>query len=97
MYIEKIREFFNLLNQKGVPLPMLRDPKTGQASLTATLVFLSFNTALLGQLGKIANLLGSVDLTQSNYLFLCSLGAYLGRRMQSDGSKKTVDISKEEA
>jgi hypothetical protein len=72
---------------------MVRDPKNGQASITATLVFLSFNTALLGQLGKITNLFGSVDLTQANYLFLLSLGAYLGRKFQSNGTTKSVDLS----
>jgi len=91
----KIKAFVNSLNQNGVPLPMVRDPSTGRASMTATLVFLSFNTALLGQMGKISKILGDVDLTQANYLFLCCLGAYLGRRMQSDPSKKTVDISKD--
>lgn len=93
--VNKIKVFVNMLNSKGVPVPMLRDPKTGQASMTATLVFLSFNTALLGQLGKISHLLGNIDLTQANYLFLCSLGAYLGRRMQSSGTDKSVDLAKD--
>lgn len=93
MNLDSIKNLVNQLNQKGVPLPMLRDPKTGSASMTATLVFISFNTALLGQLGKITHLVGSIDLTQANYLFLLSLGAYLGRRMQSDSTKKTVDLS----
>jgi hypothetical protein len=96
MNISKLKDFVNRLNQQGVPMPMLRDPKTGAASMTATLVFLSFNTALLGQLGKITNILGSIDLTQANYLFLLSLGAYLGRRFQSDGTKKTITMEKEE-
>jgi hypothetical protein len=93
--VESIKRFVSMLNSKGIPLPMLRDPKTGTASMTATLVFLSFNTALLGQIGRITHLLGSVDLTQANYLFLCSLGAYLGRRLQSNGATKSVDISKD--
>ena len=96
MDVSKLKDFVNKLNQQGVPMPMLKDPKTGTGSITATLVFLSFNTALLGQLGKITNLLGSIDLTQANYLFLLSLGAYLGRRMQSNGAAKTVDLGKEE-
>lgn len=92
MDVSKLKNFVNRLNQQGVPLPMLRDPKTGLASMTATLVFLSFNTALLGQLGKVTNLFGGVDLTQANYLFLLSLGAYLGRRFQSDGTKRAVTM-----
>lgn len=95
MDMSKVKDFVNKLNQSGVPMPMLKDPKTGQGSITATLVFLSFNTALLGQLGKITNLFGSIDLTQANYLFLLSLGAYLGRKFQANATTKTVDMKEE--
>lgn len=95
MFVEKLKEFVNSLNQKGLPLPMLRDPKTGQASVTLTMVFISFNTALLGQIGKVAKLIGEVDLSQANYLFLMCLGAYLGRKMQGSGDTKKVDMEKE--
>ena len=89
---QKIKEFVNKLNEAGVPAPMLRDPSTGKGSVTLTMTVISFNTALLGQIGKITNFLGSVDLTQANYLFLICLGAYLGRRMQSDAGKKTTTL-----
>jgi len=94
--IQKIKEFVIKLNEIGVPLPMLRDPKTDKASFTMTLTFISFNTALLGQIGKVTKYLGEVDLTQANYLFLICLGAYLGRKMQNDGANKTVTLEKEE-
>jgi hypothetical protein len=93
--IEKLKSLIAALNEKGVPLPMIRDPRTGISSVTLTMTFISFNTALLGQIGKIANLLGDVDLTQANYLFLMCLGAYLGRRMQGNGSTKEVIIEKD--
>lgn len=86
--LEKLREFIRLLNEKGVPLPMIRID--GRSSFTATMTFISFNTALLGQIGKVTNFLGAVDLTQANYLFLICLGAYLGRKIQ--GSKDKVEI-----
>ena len=94
--IAKLKEFIQNMNAAGVPLPMIRDPKTGKGSVTLTMTFISFNTALLGQVGKITNLLGAIDLTQANYLFLMCLGAYLGRRMQSDVGKKTNVIESEE-
>jgi uncharacterized membrane protein YfcA len=93
--MDAIKNFINSLNEKGIPVPMLRDPRTGQASLTATLVFLSFNTALLGQIGKVTNLFGPVDLVQANYLLMLSLGAYLGRRIQANSATKTTDLSEE--
>lgn len=96
--ISKIKEFVNSLNSKGVPIPMVRDPKTGDASMTATLVFLSFNNALLGQLGKISGLAGGVNLDQANYLFLACLGGYLGRRWTSGkGKPATIDNSPEKS
>lgn len=86
--LDKFKEFVKTLNEYGVPLPMLRID--GKPTFTGTMVFISFNTALLGQIGKVTNLLGPVDLTQANYLFLIALGAYLGRKIQ--GSKDKVEI-----
>lgn len=94
---DKLKELVANMNKAGVPLPMIRDPKTGLGSVTLTMTFISFNTALLGQIGKIGNLLGNVDLTQANYLFLMCLGAYLGRRMQGNGSTKEVTVEKDES
>ncbi|NJO65459.1 MAG: hypothetical protein HC836_47420 [Richelia sp. RM2_1_2] len=93
--LDGLKSFIVKLNESGVPLPMVRT--NGKPSLTATLVFLSFNMALLGQLGKISNFFGDIDLTQSNYLLLICLSAYLGRRMQknSDGTVSLEGVSEE--
>jgi len=88
--IEPVRKFVTAMNEKGIPLPMLR--VNGKASFTATMTFISFNTALLGQIGKVTKVIGEVDLTQANYLFLICLGAYLGRRMQRS-EKGAVELS----
>lgn len=87
-----MRDFFNKLNEKGIPLPMIR--VNGSPSITATFAFISFNTALLGQIGKVTNLLGTVDLDAANYLFFGCLFAYLGRRFTA-GDKK-IEIQKED-
>ncbi len=76
------------MNEAGIPMPMIR--VNGQPSITATFAFISFNTALLGQIGKVTKLLGPVDLDAANYLFFGCLAAYLGRRMTGDG--KTINI-----
>lgn len=91
--VSKIKDFVNTLNSQGVPVPMIR--VDGKPSITATMAFLSFNNALIGQLGKVAGFLGGVDLTQANYLFGICLAAYLGRRMQYDPAKKTVEVDEE--
>ena len=77
--MEKLKELIKKMNEYGIPLPMLR--LDGKPSITATFAFISFNTALLGQLGKISQAFGTVDLDSANYLFFGCLFAYLGRRI----------------
>ena len=67
------------MSAKGVPLPMVRDPKTGEGSVSLTLVFISFNIVLLGLVGKAAGALGGVDLTQALNLFYACAALYWGR------------------
>lgn len=92
--MEKLREAFRKMNELGLPFPMARDPKTGKASVTLTMMLLSFNTALLGQLGKFTNLLGNVDMTSAMSLFVATSALYLGRKMQNDN--KDVNNKEEE-
>jgi len=90
--LDKLKDVVQKMNSAGVPLPMVR--VNGAPSLTATMVVMSFTTALIGQIGKMGKLLGDVDLVQANYLFAICLTAYLGRKMQ--GSKDNVTIEKDE-
>lgn len=82
------------MNQYGIPLPMIR--VDGKPSITATFAFISFNTALLGQIGKVTKILGTVDLDAANYLFFGCLFAYLGRRMTADKGRIEFDKKEEE-
>lgn len=94
--LNKLKLFLEGLNKKGIPLPLFRIG--GVPTLTGTMTVLSFMTALVGQLGRISNFLGNVDLTQANYLFLICLGAYLGnKKLVGDGKSVTLEeINKEE-
>lgn len=87
--MSRLKKLIEDMNKKGIPLPMIR--VDGKPSITATFAFISFNTALLGQVGKITNVLGGVDLDAANYLFFGCLFAYLGRRMTSEKSKIEED------
>ncbi len=82
------------MNRYGIPLPMIR--VDGKPSITATFAFISFNTALLGQIGKVTKILGTVDLDAANYLFFGCLFAYLGRRMTADKGRIEFDKKEEE-
>lgn len=93
--MNKLKELIKRMNELGVPLPMLRDPVTGRASVTLTMMFLSFNTALFGQIGKVTKVLGDVDMSSAIVLFTTTAGLYLGRKFQT-GENKEVTLSEKE-
>jgi len=92
---QKIKDFLNKLNQNGIPLPMLRDPRTSQGSVTLTMFWISFNIAIVTLAGKITNIIGDID--YSNVLWLLGLtGAmYLGRRYQTKADSVEVEGAEE--
>lgn len=91
--LEKIKATLVCMNQKGIPVPTLRDPVTGLPSVTFTLVFISANVVLIGMLGKLANFFGGVDLTQALYWNGLTLGTYLGKKV-IDKSTETKEDNK---
>jgi hypothetical protein len=94
--INKIKQFIFNLNEKGVPLPLVRDPNTDSPSVTMTMMIIAFVIAAGGLIGKFAKILGDVDVSAANYLFLTSAGLYLGRRMSGDATKTEISSKEEE-
>jgi hypothetical protein len=74
----------------------MRDPDKDAPSITFTFYYASGILALASLMGKFSKVLGDVDVSGSIYLFLSAAGLYLGRKMTSDSSKKTVDFEKED-
>ena len=89
--LSKLKELLNDSNALGIPLPTIRDPKTGKGSVSLTLVFLSFNVVLAGLIGKITNLIGNVDLTNALWLFGIASSLYFGRKIQGAGKEITIE------
>lgn len=83
---QKWSEFTAKMNKLGVPLPTIRDPKSGLGSISLTLVFISFNMVLIGLVGKWAGALGGIDLTQALNLFYACAALYWGRKFQGGNS-----------
>lgn len=81
--IEKWKQFVSDMNSKGIPVPMIRDPKTG-ASVSLTMVFLSFNIWVVSIVGKAAGALGGIDPSQTLNMFMVCAGLYFGRKFQKD-------------
>lgn len=100
--------FVNEMNKRGIPVPTVRDPKTGQGSITAALVVFSaglFGFCIVFMLASgIAKLAGAFVLTDAtlaqikmaaDYSFqflLAALGGYLGRYMQKGETKLAEDV-----
>lgn len=82
---------FNKLNEFGLPLPMVRDPKTNKSSVSLTLVFLSSIYVQLALLNMFAQMFKGVDITNALYWHGMCLALYFGRSFKKDGNK--VDIS----
>lgn len=93
--ISKVKTFLFNLNEKGIPVPLLRDPNTDSPSVTMTMMVTAFAIAAAGLIGKFTKVLGEVDVSGANYLFLTAAGLYLGRRMSSENGKK-VEVSNKE-
>ena len=79
------------MNEAGIPVPLIHDPKSGQGSVSLTLVFLSFNMWLISVVGKIAGHLGGVNTNDCLNMFLACAGLYWGRKFQqSDAGKGSM-------
>lgn len=98
--LQKWKNFISDMNDKGIPVPTARDPKTKTGSVTFSLVVFSAGLcglAILFMLGSaVAKLTGFMVINvetvsqikagfDSSFQFLiASLSAYLGRKFQKD-------------
>jgi hypothetical protein len=82
--LEKWKQFISDMNSKGVPVPMIRDGKTGEGSVSLTLLFISFNVWLVSIMGKAAGAFGGIDPSQTLNMFMVCAGLYFGRKMTKD-------------
>jgi hypothetical protein len=89
-------EFIGNLNKKGIPVPMIRDPKTGLGSVSLTLMFFAFNVWLVSIIGKAAGSLGGMDPNQTMQMFMVCAGLYFGRKFQKDAKGVTMEGSEKE-
>lgn len=92
--LTNFREFVRKANNSGIPVPLVRDPKTGRGSVSLTLVFISNTIVLVGLLGKAANFFGGIDLTQALYWFGICVGIYFSRTVVKN--KDTVTLENKE-
>lgn len=87
-----IKQIIRKMNEKGIPLPMVRDPKTGVASVSLTLLFLSSFYVQVSIVNKFAKWFDGVNTDSSLEFFIACASLYFGRnfskRFQSDSEKE---------
>lgn len=76
---------FKKLNKYGIPLPMIRDPRTGLGSVSLTLVILSSVYVQLALLNMFAQMFKGVDIVNALYWHGMSLALYFGRSFNKQG------------
>jgi hypothetical protein len=102
--VEWWKSVVNKMNEQGIPIPMAR--ANGKASITATMVIISFAMCVIPVILMVGTVLtklaGIFTLTDANQaqlmnafssaiqLYIASLGAYLGRGMQRGADGKVV-------
>lgn len=66
------------MNDKGIPLPMVRDPNTLEGSVSLTLVVMSSFLVVVGIVGKAAGFIGGIDMSSAFNFFYASTTLYFG-------------------
>lgn len=79
--LEKLKDFINKLNEKGIPFPMVRDPTTGKSSVSLTLLFVSSLHVQLALINKFAKIFDGLDIDNSLEFFIICSGLYFGRSL----------------
>jgi hypothetical protein len=81
----RIKELVSKLNKYGIPVPMVRDPRTGLGSVSLTLVLLSSIYVQLALLNMFAQMFKGVDIVNALYWHGMSLALYFGRSFNKEG------------
>ena len=71
------------MNTKGIPVPMARDPKTKEGSVSLSLVVVSALLVVVGIVGKWSGKMGGIDMGYAMQFFWTTCSLYWGRKFQS--------------
>ncbi len=89
--LDKVKEFLAKANDAGIPLPLFRDPKTHLASISFTLLVLSFLYAAIMIVLNVSKQVENISYVME--LFYASAALYFGRTLGTKG--RVVQVSEE--
>lgn len=95
-FYKKVKHLVNVINMHGIPVPMVRDPKTGIGSVSLTLVFISSVLVIVGCAGKWSGLFGAVDFHEALEFFYASSALYFGRNFGKKSGAPADDEDEDE-
>lgn len=95
-FLHKWSKFVNRMNDKGIPIPMMRDPRTLEGSVSLTLLFCASLWVQLGLLGKFADMFKGINLEQAMQFFYACSALYFGTTWTGKDGSKIEGITKEE-
>lgn len=96
MLTDSIKQFIGKFNSRGIPVPLIRDPKSGNGSISLTLLFISSLFVEVGLIGKYSKLLEGIDIQQAINWFLICAGLYMGRSLTTKDVSSLKDENNKE-
>lgn len=76
--IQHWKELVSKANDRGIPLPMVRNPNTLEGDVALTLVVVSSFLLIVGIVGRWAGLLGGIDMQTAKEFFYASSTLFFG-------------------
>lgn len=89
--VKKWKQFVAKMNDKGVPLPMVRNPNTGEGDVALTLVVMSSFLMVVGIVGKWSGWLGGIDMQTAKEFFYASCTLFFGHSWVHKSEKPKAD------
>jgi hypothetical protein len=102
--LDKLKQLYNYLHNRGFKFPLLNDPNTDQPSVTLTMMVISFVFCLAGLFQKLNNTDLDIDMSQALVLLTITSSLYLGHKISTNTVTKditeikniTTDVSQKE-
>lgn len=90
-FLDKWKLLVNWMSNKGIPIPLLRNPRHNESSVTFTMVIISFLICILA----LFELFKFISFDHSFELFMASSALYFGRNFQKKNISLTQETKKE--
>ncbi len=87
--LDQWKELVTWASVKGIPVPLLRNPTTQEASVTFTMMLATYAVCLASLATKLAETKFSIDFANSFELFIATSALYFGRNFQ----KGTISVN----